>query len=662
MRSHFLPILFALCCTAALLVAQDDGGAPPQLQAAIEALAKVDRTDNVAYGGAVRRVAGFAHARASEVLLAELERADGDYAKETVLRAIGQRPRPEAFEPLRQLLLDDRGSDRVRRAAAEAVGRQGDRGVDLLLEIADGRPSPAMRDACIEGLGAARDERAWRGLAALAAAATAPQQLRILRLCDQVHDVAALTRARELALEDRDPQLAALAFRQLAEERWPRTRDAVDELLDRLGAEPLSAARAELLRGLAPVLDERLYESFLRLAAGDATVVAQALHKVAADVAKAPQFVRWLCSEGLERQQPAEREAAMRLLRAAPPAAVAEPLAAVRARLRKPDQQALELALGLHELLRADPGWKTDVLQLARAKDASTRTAGLTLLLELNDGGALEIAQQSLAAREWELRSIAIRYLGQLRDLSSIPLLIARVGKEQGRLEQELSDSLFLLTGRRFYERPAWDRWWQKGKADFTLPPLQSVIAGASGKGAGNTISYYDIPLVSNRVAFLLDTSGSMNAQVGTDRKYTRLDEAKLQLRRVVEALPESFHCNLVIYESSVRAVWERLQRARAKAKAELLAAIAELKPTGGTNIHDALELAFRDAEVDTIYLLSDGQPSAGKITDVQDLADQVQRWNRTRQIVIHGIAIGMDSPLLKRLAAESGGSYVFRR
>ena len=71
--------------------------------------------------------------------------------------------------------------------------------------------------------------------------------------------------------------------------------------------------------------------------------------------------------------------------------------------------------------------------------------------------------------------------------------------------------------------------------------------------------------------------------------------------------------------------------------------------------------MAFEDMKVDTIYLLSDGYPSAGPITDIHQLADEVRLWNARRRIVIHAISIGSDSELLKRLAEESGGTYVRR-
>lgn len=657
MRS-ILPIVACIWLCGLLPAQNAESEAPPALTAAIEGLGTVSRSDVAAYGRAVRGIAAFDHPAATAALLQELDQAETS-AKEAVVRVLGQRQ--EAFEPLRRLLLRDDTADRLRRLAAEALGRLGSQGIDLLLDLAAKETTMAVHEASIDGLGAAKDERAWRGLAALAAGGSSAQRLRILRLLDEAQGVSAVTKVRAMAVDDADPLLAAVAFRQLSQEGWSRARDRLDELLDRVGMAPAVAVRAELVQGMAPLLDKALYEPFVRLAASDATVVRQAVRKVAARAVGNADFVRWLASEGLELEQPAEREAVILLLHSAPAPAIAGPLARVRARLQRPDRAALELALGLHDLLRRDPGWKQDLLGLARSHDTALRTAGLTLLLELNADDAVDIAQQSLGAKEWELRSIAYRYLGQLRATGSIPLLIARVDRETGRLQQEVSDSLFLLTGRRFFQRANWERWWQKSKADFTLPPIQAVVNSA-GSGGGSTISYFDIPLVSNRVAFLLDISGSMSAHIGTDHKHSRLDEARQQLRRVVEALPENYHCNLVIYQSSVRAVWERLQKARAKAKDELLGEIGKLRPVGGTNIHDALELAFRDTEVDTIYLLTDGQPSAGKITDVQDLADEVRRWNRTRQIVIHGIAIGAESELLKRLAAESGGSYVCRR
>ena len=79
----------------------------------------------------------------------------------------------------------------------------------------------------------------------------------------------------------------------------------------------------------------------------------------------------------------------------------------------------------------------------------------------------------------------------------------------------------------------------------------------------------------------------------------------------------------------------------------------------GGTNIYGAVELAFEDPDVDTIYLLTDGEPTHGVIVDPMELAAEVIRWNHTRRVRIHGISVGRESEMLEKLAEESGGRYV---
>jgi hypothetical protein len=49
-------------------------------------------------------------------------------------------------------------------------------------------------------------------------------------------------------------------------------------------------------------------------------------------------------------------------------------------------------------------------------------------------------------------------------------------------------------------------------------------------------------------------------------------------------------------------------------------------------------------------------------IEDPVEIADQVAVWNSSRRIRIHGIAVGNDSALIKSLADDSGGTYVYVR
>ncbi|MFT4515858.1 MAG: Mg-chelatase subunit ChlD, partial [Planctomycetota bacterium] len=71
-----------------------------------------------------------------------------------------------------------------------------------------------------------------------------------------------------------------------------------------------------------------------------------------------------------------------------------------------------------------------------------------------------------------------------------------------------------------------------------------------------------------------------------------------------------------------------------------------------------AIMAAMEDPEVDTIYLLTDGVPTQGEVVDAEEILEAVMRENRTRQVIIHCISVGMKSTLLMDLAALTGGQY----
>ena len=78
---------------------------------------------------------------------------------------------------------------------------------------------------------------------------------------------------------------------------------------------------------------------------------------------------------------------------------------------------------------------------------------------------------------------------------------------------------------------------------------------------------------------------------------------------------------------------------------------------TGGQALAESL---LREG-VDTIFVLSDGVPGAGKYVTTPDILRAVRRLNQTRRIAIHCVSIGMRSELLQRLAEENGGRYAER-
>ncbi len=605
------------------------------------------------------------HPAASEFLQKELVAAgDGGFLV-FVVEAIGKVARPALRSDLTAVLEREKAPIPARIAAAGAIARLGDRPMDDLIERVglppEQLPAP-QRDAIVVALVQGKSDRAARGLAPLLLKGPMPDRLRLLRQMEAVRGVPPVSAARvQLVRGEGDLETAAVAWRQLCVEEHDGAKGLAIDVLERIVGDPRPTVAAELIGGLVRCRDDELYPVLVRYGSIGGDAVRKALKAAAPAAAGDPALLKFLVAKGLDEGSPAAREAARLLLMAAPPEAVKPLVDRIRADLRAGKKRAIELAANLHEILAKDPSWRDDLAKLASGKDLEDRLLGLQLLLELGSDAGIEAAQACVGHKQWEARSLAFRYLTKHRDAASIPLLIGRYGKEDGRLGAELDQALFAHTATRCFSKKEWDGWWQKNGLGFALPHADTIKAGGTS-GGGKTIAYHDIPVVSNRIAFLVDRSGSMDAKIGTDQKRTRLDEAKAQLARVVQALPAEHRVNVISYGSEVHPLWGELRPLNNDNRDELLEKVRKFNMVGSTNIFDTIERAFADPDVDTIYLLTDGDPSAGRVKDVDGIAEEVRRWNRTRQLVIHCIGIGIDSPLLKRLAAENGGSYKYVR
>jgi hypothetical protein len=599
---------------------------------------------------------------ATEFLQRQLVKAGDQPFAAVVAEAIGKVARPSLRGELWTLARRAEAPPAVRTAAARSVLRLGDDAIaDVLRAAGDDKLAAPVRESLLMAVAESGDERALRGLVPLLSRGDLAMRLRVLRRMDGVRGVATISNARIKWLREAELDFAAVAWRQLVLEGHERARSLTVDIIERFVEEPAPAVAADLITGLVRVRDADFYPLLLRYGGGGTSAVRESLRQAAPVAAEDPALVQFLVQKGLDDARPGAREAAKLLLLAAPVEAVRPLVERLRADLRAGRKKAMEQAAGLHELLVKDPTWRADLAALAQATDLESRLLGLSLLLELGADAGIETAQQSLGHKSWELRSLAFRYLTRCRDVASIPLLIARYEREEGRLAAELDQALFVHTGTRCWKRVEWERWWNKHKTGFVLPHPDSVKGGGSSSG-GKTISYHDIPVVSSRMCFLVDRSGSMSAPIGTDKKFNRLAAAKEQLTRVVEALPATTWVNLIDYETGVHPMWDEVRKLDAEARKDMLTRVANLQLAGGTNIFEALEAAFKDPKVDTVYLLTDGQPSSGRLTNAEDIIDEVRRWNRTKQVVIHCIGLGIDSDLLKRLAAMTGGSYKFVR
>ena len=138
-----------------------------------------------------------------------------------------------------------------------------------------------------------------------------------------------------------------------------------------------------------------------------------------------------------------------------------------------------------------------------------------------------------------------------------------------------------------------------------------------------------------------------------------RINLAIRELGKCLDQLSQKSFFNIVPFSSSVAAWGDGMMQWTPEVLVDAKSFVQKLGDGGGTNLFGSLEFVFEDAEVDTIFILSDGEPSVGRLQDPRAIRDEVAKWNKNRDVKIHSIAIGGNLQVLEWLAKDSGGTYV---
>jgi hypothetical protein len=318
-----------------------------------------------------------------------------------------------------------------------------------------------------------------------------------------------------------------------------------------------------------------------------------------------------------------------------------------------------------------DEAWVKKLFSLARSRDQVNRIGAAYALAELRTVEAIELLYSLLEDEDWSVRSVAIEGIVALRREDSLPRLIERLDHEEGRVLEDLVRGLQWLSGLDLgRRRPRWHAWWSAEGEGFRIPPPDQVrerLALREKRRSENlsSASFYGIPVISNRICLIVDTSGSMSYPAAmSDRtssegeEPTRFEVAIEQLRGLLQRISDGRYCNIIFFSGGITPWEDEVRALDEKGREDALDFVDRRKVGGGTNIFDALHLAFSDPGVDTIYLLSDGDPSSGRITDPGELREEIDRRNELRRIRIHCVSVGKVSSLLRHLAEDSLGVY----
>lgn len=314
-----------------------------------------------------------------------------------------------------------------------------------------------------------------------------------------------------------------------------------------------------------------------------------------------------------------------------------------------------------------DAQWQAKLIGFTTSDKLEVRVAAVAQLAKQKNTAEL---LKALDSADWSVRLAALKGLESVRTADIVGTLIARMQQEQGRMQVEFGEVLWRLTGQPFHTQAlAWKGWWEKNSKGFT-PISESDLAKRQADEDARRLkqvskaSFFGIRIKSKRVIFILDVSGSMNEL--TRGQYVgksgdpRITVAKRELARCIDALePESLF-NMVVFSSGVdKWMAEGIADSKGATREEAKSYIDKLAADGGTNLYGSLQTAFEDKDVDTIFVLSDGEPSVGEVIDPGAIREHVRQWNEHRGIVINSIAVGGSFEILRWLAQDSGGTHV---
>jgi len=337
------------------------------------------------------------------------------------------------------------------------------------------------------------------------------------------------------------------------------------------------------------------------------------------------------------------------------------------------DKDCMRAALEAMTSLRVgEKAWVDELVAMSKGTDPEVRNLAIRALGGTRDAAYLPALIAALDDPNWSTRMAALEALEHLRSKDAVTAIIARMAKEDGRIQNEFANTLWRLTGQPFQSNAeGWSKWWEGARDKFvflTEDQLAQVRTGEEDWRLKQEThikqEFFGIRIISHKVIFVVDVSGSMNEGLLNEYQgiggQSRMEVAKSELLKCVAGLDAEAFFNVVIFSSGVERWTDgSLASANKKNREEAKAYIERIGANGGTNLYGALKVAFEDKDVDTIFVLSDGEPSVGEVTDPTMIREHVKAWNEHRKIVINTIQIAGQFQVLDWIAEDSGGTHV---
>ena len=289
--------------------------------------------------------------------------------------------------------------------------------------------------------------------------------------------------------------------------------------------------------------------------------------------------------------------------------------------------------------------------------------------------GAIDYLKRHIGHPEFE-RSYAFRFnliraFMQMAHPDALEFVSGQSKNLDGQLKYKIDQAFAEITIDDFRgDQERYEQW----KADYSDQTGPESLEANSSSGIFKKAShepeslkrirmakqqYYGIDIHAKRLMFIIDYSGSMKEYAGSE---TRLDRAKSELIRAIDALPENTEFALMFYDDTVATWRNKLVPATEQNKQQANYFIRTLQPGDTTNTHGALRMSLEfDDSLEAVFLLTDGRPTSGEIVFPDSIIDDILHRNRFRHLNFNTIGIDLSpetTRFLKTLSKESGGEF----
>ncbi|MCI0585601.1 MAG: HEAT repeat domain-containing protein [Planctomycetes bacterium] len=313
-------------------------------------------------------------------------------------------------------------------------------------------------------------------------------------------------------------------------------------------------------------------------------------------------------------------------------------------------------AESVEALARIDPeGMRTVFLGALADADAGARCALLGALPGLYPDAAEERSAAALSDSDWRPRLQATENLAAIRSKPSLDGLVRATGDARPVVREKAVAALREMTGMMWTERR---EWWAKNREAFDLPMGKG--AAPASQPEKTRVTYHGLQVTSDHVAFLIDKSDTMRARLtdGREKGAAALSE----LESVLSRLRGDLVFNVFTYAAEVEPLWKAAAPLDERAQKAALSFVEKATTGGKKDIWNALRTVVDDPTLDTLYLLSSGEPEVGLYVHWNRVTLHLKDLNRFHKVVVHTVAYS-DSDWyreqLQKIAEATGGKFV---